>query len=91
MRVTVNVAYNLAGDDPDSATLSGVEIVLSRRNLLALLHKLDMEGSARTLTGYDTTGCVPIVVRCENDAEHYVGREPGPMHSATEAFIAGRS
>jgi hypothetical protein len=82
MRVTIDVE----GD----AMISSVEIVLSRRNLLALLQKLDMEGSARTIIGWDTSGDVPISVRSENDAEHYVGRKPGPMHSATEKFIAGR-
>ncbi len=82
MRVVINVE--------GEAFLNGIEVTLSRRNLLALLQKLDMEGSARTLLGYDTSGCVPIVLRAEENAEHYVGREPGPMHSATEAFIAGR-
>lgn len=84
-----------------------VEVVLSRRNLLALLHKLDMPGSARTLTNGDCwedgrqTPCSPdeaeqsdlpptvLVLRSEDDAEHYGKREygPGVMHPATEAFV----
>lgn len=60
-------------------------IVLSRRNVLTLLHELERPGSARMLIGPD--GC--IVVRVEGDAEHYNNRPmlPGEMHSETEAFI----
>lgn len=60
-------------------------VVLSRRNLLSLLHKLDMEGSRRTLIAPGFA----VVVRAEQDEEHYKGREvgPGPMHPETEAFI----
>ncbi len=79
-------------------------VVLSRRNLLALLHKLEMEWSARTITsgnGYrlDEDGTptiardLELIVRSETDAEHY-GERPfpaGAMHPDTEAFIAGSS
>lgn len=85
-----------------------VEVVLSRRNLLALLHKLDMTGSARQLENNDCwedgkqTPYYPgeelgsdlprmvLVLRCEDDDEHYAKREAGPgaMHAATEAFVA---
>jgi hypothetical protein len=85
-----------------------VEVVLSRRNLLALLHKLDMPGSARQLENNDCwedgrqTPYYPgeelgtdlartvLVLRCEDDDEHYGKREapPGAMHLETEAFIA---
>ena len=59
-------------------------IVLSRRNLLALLHKLDKPGSARTLVA--PGGAFAITV--EEDAEHYKGRvEPGIMTDDTEEFI----
>ena len=59
-------------------------IILSRRNLLALLHKLEMEGSARTIIH---TGWKVVV---EEDGVHYIGRPepPGPMHPSTEEFIA---
>ena len=82
-------------------------MVLSRRNLLSLLHKLEMPGSARTITSNDcrengtptplsrneaaVTG-VPVttlVLRCEDDDEHYATRPtpPGEMHPATERFV----
>lgn len=58
-------------------------VVLSRRNVAALLAKADDPGSARTLVGgSDAPG---LVVRVEPDDEHY-GREgrlcpvPGPVH-----------
>lgn len=88
-----------------------VEVVLSRRNLLALLHKLDMPGSARQLENNDCwedgrqTPYYPgeelgsdlprtvLVLRCEDDEEHYGKREAGPgaMHPETEAFLVERS
>jgi len=60
------------------------EVVLSRRNLLALLHKLDMPGSNRTIIKPCGT-----IVRCETDEEHYTGRyiPIGIMHPDTEEFI----
>ena len=60
-----------------------VEVTLSKRNLLALLHKLEMEGSAWTLV---TEG---LIVRCESDETHYADRDvpPGQMHPQTEAFL----
>ena len=84
-----------------------VEVVLSRRNLLTLLHKLDMPGSARMITNNDCwedgeqTPYYPgeeqashlarttLVLRCEDDAEHYAKRPVGPglMHPATEQFV----
>jgi hypothetical protein len=59
-----------------------IGIVLSRRNLLTLLHKLDMPHSARLIVreGFG--------VRAENDAKHYTDRDPGLMHPETEKFIA---
>lgn len=84
-----------------------VEVVLSRRNLLALLHKLDMPDSARQIENNDCwedgkqTPYYPgeelgsdlprtvLVLRCEDDDEHYGRREAGPgiMHPDTEAFV----
>ena len=58
-------------------------IRLSRRNLLTLLHKLQMPGSACTII---KPGGTPIVA--QSDEVHYAGRQPGPAHPETEAFIA---
>jgi hypothetical protein len=71
-----------------------VSVVLSRRNVLSLLHKLEMPGSARTLTGADNyvngepVDDLLLVVQVEEDAPHYGSRlaPPGPMHPLTEAF-----
>lgn len=74
-----------------------VEVTLSRRNLLTLLHKLDMPGSARQIENNDcwedgeqtpypgTT----LVLRCEDDEEHYGSRPSGPgvMHPDSETFV----
>lgn len=81
----------IKGDD------ARMRIVLSRRNLLALLHKLDMPGSARTIEGhyiYVDGILLPadgaFLVSSEDDEEHYAGRVPaGIMHQETEMFIAG--
>jgi hypothetical protein len=87
-----------------------VEVILSRRNLLTLLHKLDMPGSMRQIENNDCwedgvqTPFLPgekqfcdlqrtlLVLRCEEDAEHYAKRlaGPGPMHPATERFVQER-
>lgn len=84
-----------------------VEVMLSRRNLLALLHKLDMPGSGRQIENNDCwedglqtpwypgeetgNGLTPttLVLRCEDDGEHYGKRPAGPgvMHPQTESFI----
>jgi len=84
-----------------------VEVTLSRRNLLALLHKLDLPGSTRQLENKycyedgvetpllpdpDTPDGLPpttLVLRCEDDEEHYTNRSfgPGLMHPATEQFV----
>jgi hypothetical protein len=65
------------------------EITLSRRNLLALLQKLEMEGSARTLVSDDCPEGLELVVRAEDDEQHYRSRAvpPGPMHPRTESFL----
>jgi hypothetical protein len=65
------------------------EVVLSRRNLLALLAKLDgaPNGSAMAIMGgADAPGCI---VRAEEDDVHYGDRPegPGPMHPDTEDRI----
>lgn len=85
-----------------------VEVTLSRRNLLTLLHKLDLAGSGRQIENNDCwedgvqtpwyrheveANELPqttLVLRCEDDAEHYAKRPngPGPMHPASERFLA---
>lgn len=57
-------------------------VVLSKRNLLALLHKLMMEGSSRTIIKPGG-----VVVMSEDDETHYAGRRPGVMHPETECFV----
>lgn len=59
-------------------------VVLSKRNLLAGLHKLEMPGSARTITSGDDR----LILKFETDEEHYADRGPaGRMHPQTEEFI----
>lgn len=71
-------------------TPSGIEVTLSRRNILALLHKLDWEGSERTIekvcSGHGGERMILTLV-AEEDDEHYGDDEPGVMHTATESFI----
>ena len=64
-------------------------VVLSRRNLLSLLHKLELPGSARTLSGGDAVEPWELIVTAEDDKQHYrsLGRDPGVMHPYTEAFL----
>ena len=86
-----------------------IEVVLSRRNLLSLLAKLEMPGSARTISNNDgredgvptplsadeaESSALPVttlVLRCEDDVEHYARRAtpPGEMHPLTERFVRG--
>jgi len=67
-----------------------IELVLSKRNLLALLHTLEMPNSARTITTSDRGWT--FVVKSESDEEHYLDRIPsGQMHPQTEAFIKEHS
>jgi hypothetical protein len=76
-----------------------VSVTLSRRNLLALLHKLERPAPFRNLESGDcwingkqaAYPQVQLELRCEEDAEHYARRDlpPGPMNPDTEAFIAG--
>jgi hypothetical protein len=65
------------------------DVVLSERNLRALLHKLVMDGSARTLETDDTPEGWRLRVRCETNADHYGMRPfpPGSMHPDTEREI----
>jgi len=60
---------------------------LSRRNLQSLLHKLDWEGSHRSIQRQERSHGPILTVIAEDDPEHYVDRTPGPMHPITEAAI----
>ncbi|MGE3413608.1 MAG: hypothetical protein AB7L91_15430 [Dehalococcoidia bacterium] len=72
-----------------------VMVTLSRRNLRSLLHKLDWPESARAITNGDCyrdgepIGDVLLVLRAEDDDEHYAARpDPrGLMHPRTELAI----
>src|ERR1019366_2640292 len=63
-----------------------IEVTLSRRNLLSLLHKLDWENSKRTIQKRGPGGMLLTVV-AEDDKEHYGDGEAGTMHDETERFI----
>jgi hypothetical protein len=69
-------------------------VTLSRRNLLALLAKLDEPASWRTIVGgyvycdEELFDGVRLAVRAEPDELHYADREPpGPMLPSTEAAV----
>jgi hypothetical protein len=74
-----------------------VVVTLSLRNVLSLLHKVELPGSARMLMsghGYregELADDLLLLVCVEDDGEHYRGREgPGVMHPETERFISER-
>lgn len=60
---------------------------LSRRNLTALLAKLDGHPAGSLCTIVST--CGRMVVKAVEDAEHYGDREPGGLHPATLTRITG--
>lgn len=60
-------------------------VALSKRNLLSLLHKLEMPGSERTIIKPTPNG--NVVVSVVPDEEAYRNRPAGPMHPETEQFI----
>lgn len=62
-------------------------IILSRRNLLSLLHKLEMRDSARTIVKYDEDSNEPVTITVANDSDYYTDRPPGQMHPETEDFV----
>ena len=65
-----------------------ITVTLSRRNLLTGLHKLEMEGSARGITREFDDAL--LILRFEDDAEHYADRRAGTMHPETEVFLSAR-
>jgi hypothetical protein len=81
--------------DRDGDKGADVVVTLSKRNLLALLHKTSDAGSARELRAsqcYIDGDAAPItlelVVRSESDETHYEESPAGPLTAATEAFVA---
>jgi hypothetical protein len=69
-----------------------VQVTLSRRNLLALLAKVDgcPAVSSKAIIFPGTASEPTLVVLAESDETHYGGSRscgPGPMHPATEARI----
>lgn len=68
-------------------TISGtsIHVYLSRRNLMALVTKLDWAESMRTI-GMEGDGA-SLWVTSEDDETHYGDRVPGQMHPFTEAQL----
>lgn len=71
-------------------------LVVSRRNLLSLLAKLDGHppGSMCTIGSPRDSDSPPVWLKAEEDDVHYShpsreGAPPGPMHSDTEAMLRG--
>jgi hypothetical protein len=90
------------GPSLDRETRPQFHVTLSKRNLLALLHKVDQDWSAKTLTNdmvfvhgeLTPVGDVLFAIHCEPDEEHYghearKGAPAGTMIGSTEQFIAG--
>jgi len=63
-----------------------VRVTLSRRNLRALLLKLG-DADSRATIARDVTPGLLLVVRAENDEEHYRTRDPSRMTLWTEAAL----
>lgn len=75
-------------------TASRVIVTLSKRNLLALLVKVDDKDSAKTIftDEYLLATGKRLVVKAEPDAKHYDRPyPPGRMHPKAEQFIAKNS
>lgn len=62
-----------------------IVVILSRRNLKTLLAKLD-GFPKQSFCSIESDG---LLVHAEPDDIHYAGREPGPMHPATEHRLKG--
>lgn len=73
-----------------NATIDGtiVTITLSRRNLLALLQKVDLPpGESHCMLVRVCDSGQRVVVRAEPDDVHYTNRPPGAMRDDAEQFI----
>lgn len=84
------------GFDPKPSNMA--KVTLSRRNLLALLHKLDMQHSHRRIENNvvyvddELRNDLILVLCAEDDDEHYadpqrLGSRAGVMHPETETAI----
>lgn len=75
--------------EPNGAdTYTGLPTLeLTRRNLTALLAKLDGHPSGSTCTLVDPDN--QVAVRAVEDVEHYSNRPPGPMVEETESHLRG--
>lgn len=62
-----------------------VAVTLSKRNLLALLDKVDRNESAATI--YKRCDGVVVCVQAQTDERHYEGRTAGVMEDGTETRI----
>jgi hypothetical protein len=87
MRANITVHGHPMNFSGMEGTIKEVEVTLSRRNLLSLLHKLDWEDSERTLQKHLYPSEILLTVMAEDDEEHYGDREAGVMHEKTERFI----
>lgn len=67
-----------------------VTLVLSERNLLAMLAKVNDSESARTIQRFSDDGSMLFVVRAEPNDQHYGDRVPGEMHPRTERKLERR-
>lgn len=65
-----------------------LRVTLSRRNLLALLQKLDTMGDSACTIVRECDNGWGVVVTAEPDDMHYANREPGGMHPVTETALA---
>lgn len=63
-----------------------IHLVLSRRNLLALLHKIDLRESEQTII--KDFPSARVIVTSEDDDAHYADSSPGPMSPETEQWLA---
>jgi hypothetical protein len=70
----------------DEVSRTHTTIVLSERNLLSLLVKLQDPLSARSLRIEDESGD-SVLVKAEPDEEHYAERSPGPIWPAHQAVL----
>lgn len=64
-----------------------IKVVLSRRNLLTLLVKLDEPDSHRTLYKLMDGPGSYFIVTAEEDSDHYINHSAGPMSPLTEATL----
>jgi hypothetical protein len=60
---------------------------LSRRNLQALLDKLDDPLSARTLSKMSEDGALFLTVKAVEDVEHYADRAPGAVYMPSSGEV----